>query len=359
MKPFFKMSSGAKDVGRVDIYDEIGFWGTSAAQFARGWKELEASSKRIDLHISSPGGSLFDAIAIYNIVQQSAVPVDIYVDGIALSAASLIAMAGRKTVMAENALLMLHNPYTVTVGDKAEHESSIRALEAATDAAIVAYANKSGKSNDEIRAILDAETWYGADEAKDAGFVDKVSKAVPMAARFDVAAYGYAVPESFRDRTKREEPEAPATEEVFTMSETTKPEPTPASIAEIKSACDGCDNDFVVAQMESGATAEQANSAWMKVLSARTKAAEEKAATAEREKAELLAKSAAPRTGVDPVGSLTGGLAPETTGDPIATWDDAVAEKIKSGMSKPKAISALVREEPELHKAYLAAVNAK
>lgn len=364
MKHFFRMAASSKDVGRVDIYDEIGFWGTTAATFARQWKELEASSKRMELHISSPGGNLFDALTIYNIVQQSAVPVDVYVDGLAASSASLIAMAGRKTMMAENALMMLHNPYTVTVGGKQEHEASIRALEAATEATIVAYANKSGKSLDDMRAILDAETWYGADEAKSEGFVDKVVKAVPMAARFDVAAYGYTVPESFRDRVKQDVPEEPAeTKEDIAMSDpkVTPDTSKPATIAEIKAACDGCDNDFVVAQMESGATVAQAQMAWTKALSARLKDAQDKAAAAEREKAELQAKSAQTqqRTGVEPVGGGANATNASVYENPVAEFEAAVRRHETSGKSRAQAMRAAVIENGELHKAYLRAYNGK
>lgn len=361
MKQFFRMAAGTKDVGRVDIYDEIGFWGTSAASFARQWKDLEASSKRIDLHISSPGGNLFDALTIYNIVQQSTVPVDVYVDGLAASSASLIAMAGRKTLMAENALMMMHNPYTVTVGGKPEHESAMRALEAATEATIVAYAAKSGKSADDMRAILDAETWYGADEAKDEGFVDKVIKAVPMAARFDVATYGYTVPESFRDRIESKKPEQPAqVRGAITMADTNEPVAAkPAFITEIKAACDGCDSDFVIAQMEAGATVVQAQAAWTKVLSERLKEAQDKAAHAEREKTELQAKmaSAQQRTGVDPVGSATGATKAHAFESPVEEFQAAVCRHEASGKSRAQAMQSAVKENGDLHKAYLQVYN--
>lgn len=357
MKQFFKMSA-QKDVGRVDIYDEIGFWGTNAATFARQWQEIEASSKRIDVHISSPGGNLFDALTIYNLIQQSEKPVTIYVDGLAASSASLIAMAGKETRMAENALMMLHNPYTVTIGNKAEHESAIQVLEAATKATIVAYARKSGKTDDEIAAILDEETWYGADEAKDAGFVDKVIKAVPMAAKFDANTYGFSVPEAFQDRFATKEPEAPAIEqEAITMSEANKPEaPKPATIQEIEAHCKGCDEAFVLAQLKAQATIPQVQSAWTEVLAKRVADADAKIAALEKEKTDLAAKTPAP--GNDPVGD---GAAPkaEITGDVLAQWDQLVESKVKPGMPRAKAISAAVKENPELHTAMLAAYNAQ
>lgn len=358
MKQFFKMSA-QKDVGRVDIYDEIGFWGTNAATFARQWQEIEASSKRIDVHISSPGGNLFDALTIYNLIQQSAKPVTIYVDGLAASSASLIAMAGKETRMAENALMMLHNPYTVTIGDKSDHESAINVLEAATKATIVAYARKSGKTDDEIAAIMNEETWYGADEAKDAGFVDKVVKAVPMAAKFDANTYGFSVPEAFQDRFEATVPDAPAKEKEIAMSDTPKtPEaPKPATIADIKASCKGCDNDFVVTQVEASATIEQAQRAWTEVLAKRVEESTAKIAALEKEKTELAAKKpSAP--GNDPVGD-TGAPKAEITGDVLAQFDEACALHMKSGKTKQQAIRQIAIENKDLHQAYIRAYNEK
>lgn len=356
MKQFFKMSA-AKDVGRVDIYDEIGFWGTNAAMFARQWKEIEASSKRIDVHISSPGGNLFDALTIYNLIQQSEKPVTIYVDGLAASSASLIAMAGKETRMAENALMMLHNPYTVTIGNKAEHESAIQVLEAATKATIVAYARKSGKTDDEIAAILDEETWYGATEAKDAGFVDKVIKAVPMAAKFDANTYGFSVPEAFQDRFEVKEPEQPAEPKEIAMSDTPKtPDaPKPATIQEIEAHCKGCDEAFVVSQLKASATVPQAQAAWTEVLAKRVADAEAKAAELEKKNTELAAKTpSAP--GNDPVGDGKSGKT-EPTGDVVAQFDEACAVHMKTGKSKQQAIRAVAIENKELHAAYIRAYN--
>lgn len=361
MKQFFKMAA-KNEVGRVDIYDEIGFWGTTAATFARQWKELEAANKRIDLHIASPGGNLFDALAIYNLIQQSAVPVDVYIDGLCASSASLIAMAGRKNHMAENALLMMHNPYTMTVGGKKEHEASLRALDAATEATKVAYVRKSGKTDEEVAAIMEKETWYGAQEAKDEGFVDKVIKAVPMAAKFDMKAYGYSVPEEFRDRVEMKMPDEPAKKkEVIKMADVEKPDALkPATIPEIEAACDGCDEAFVLAQLKAQATLSQAQAAWTKVLAQRVKDATARADKLETEKKELETK-ASERTGFDPVKpKIDADAKPKTDagGDVIAQWEEAVAAKVAKGMPKGRAISAVVKENPELHSAYLDAYNA-
>lgn len=357
MKEFIRMTAKS-EVGRVDIYDEIGFWGTRAVTFARQWKELESNNKRIEVHVASPGGNPFDALTILNVMQQSKVPVDVYIDGLAASAASIIAMGGRKNYMADNALLMLHNPYMITVGDKEEHEASIRMLEATTDAIVVAYANKSGKTREEIMEIMDAETWYDAQSAKKEGFVDKVVKAVPMAAKFDVAAYGYTVPESFRDRLEVKEPETAKPTEVITMSETKTPEaPKPATIAEIEAHCKGCDEAFVVAQLKASATVTQAQAAWTEVLAKRVEESNAKIAALEKEKTELAAKKpAAP--GNDPVGDGNAPKGKSSDGDAIAQFDEAVALEMKSGKSKQQAIRAVAIENKELHAAYLREYNA-
>lgn len=362
MKQFYAMSA-KNNVGRIDIYDDIGFFGTSAAKFAKEFSDLEASCKNIEVHISSNGGSMYDGLAIYNRIRQSKIPVTIHIDGLAASSASLIAMAGDETHMAQNALLMMHMPHTVTFGGKNDHEAALSALEAAEKAILVAYVNKSGKPEDEVRDLLAANggegTWFGADEAKEAGFVDKVVKGKKIAAKFDINACAYAVPDEYRDRFEVKEPEQPAETKEIAMSDALKtPEAAkPATIQEIKAACEGCDDSFVLAQVEASATLDRVQASWVKVLAQRVKDAEAKVAQLADEK-KLLEDKIEP-TGVQPIGPKGDKVEAKIEGDPIALWNDAVDAQKAKGKTTAHAVKAVVGAQPELHKAYIAAYNQK
>jgi ATP-dependent Clp endopeptidase proteolytic subunit ClpP len=168
------------DVTEVWLYDEIGMWGTSAKQFVT---ELSAiKSPQIELHINSPGGDVFDGIAIYNVLKNHPAQITSYIDGIAASIASVIALAGKRVVMAGNALWMMHNPVGVKVGAAEDMRKMADVLDKVRDTLVQAYSAKSGQTDDEIKALLDAETWLDADEAKEAGFVDEVGDEMDLAA---------------------------------------------------------------------------------------------------------------------------------------------------------------------------------
>jgi ATP-dependent protease ClpP protease subunit len=172
------------DVSEIWLYDEIGTnWygeGTTATNFIA---ELNAiKSPKIDLHINSPGGQVFEGAAIYNAIKRHAATVTSYVDGIAASIASVIALAGAKVVMAKNALFMMHNPSGITLGTSEDMRKTADVLDKIRDTMVGAYIEKSRKTAAEIVALLDNETWLNADEAKAAGFVDEVAGAMDLAA---------------------------------------------------------------------------------------------------------------------------------------------------------------------------------
>jgi ATP-dependent Clp endopeptidase proteolytic subunit ClpP len=168
------------DASEIWIYDEIGYWGIGAKDFIL---ELNAiKSKQISMHINSPGGEVFDGNAIYNAIKNHPASVTTYIDGIAASIASVIALAGDKVIMAENAIYMMHNPFGLVIGNADEMRKMADVLDKICDSMLGAYVSKSGKTQDEIRSLLDAETWMNADEAKEAGFVDEISGKMDMAA---------------------------------------------------------------------------------------------------------------------------------------------------------------------------------
>lgn len=173
------------DKAEIWIYEEIGedFWtggGVTAKNFQKELSAIKAG--QIDLHINSPGGAVFDGITIYNLLKQHPANVTTYIDGIAASIASVIALAGDKIVMAANALYMIHNPSGMVMGTAEDMRTFADTLDKVGGTMVTAYTGKTGKDADIIKALLDAETWFTADEAKEMGFVDEISGEMDMAA---------------------------------------------------------------------------------------------------------------------------------------------------------------------------------
>jgi len=183
------------------LYDPIdsygGPWGVSAKEFAAVLDGIGTDVPQIDLHINSPGGEVWDALAILNLLRQHPAKVVVTVDGLAASAASLIAMAGDEIVMAENSELMIHDPFGICVGDATDMAKMAADLAHEGDNLARAYAGKAGGTVQDWRALMLAETWYSAQEAVDAGLADRVAKAKPAdvtaaKARFDLTIFAHA-----------------------------------------------------------------------------------------------------------------------------------------------------------------------
>ena len=154
------------------IYGDIGesMWGDSVT--ASGVKaELDDMEGDISVRINSPGGSVFDGFAIYNLLKAHDGKVTVYVDGLAASAASVIAMAGDEIVMGDTAMLMIHDPWTMSVGDSAEMRKTADTLDKIKDSIVTAYAGKATDlDTDQIASMMAEETWINASEAISMGF---------------------------------------------------------------------------------------------------------------------------------------------------------------------------------------------
>jgi len=172
----------------VSIYDEIGAYGVSAKSFLDELGALPDGSP-LTLRLNSPGGSVFDAVAIYNAIKRHAGPVTVWIDGIAASAASYIAMAGDEVVMPENAFLMIHDPSGVVFGTADDMRAMAEALDKIKGSLVAGYAAKSGGADDDIAALMTAETWLDAAEAVELGFADRLAEPVRIAARFDAGRF--------------------------------------------------------------------------------------------------------------------------------------------------------------------------
>lgn len=136
--------------------------------------ELNAGAGDVVVWINSPGGDCVAASQIYTMLMDYKGNVTVKVDGIAASAASVVAMAGTTVLMAPTALMMIHNPLTVAIGDSAEMQKAIDMLSEVKESIINAYEIKSGQSRTKISHMMDAETWLNANKAVELGFADGI-----------------------------------------------------------------------------------------------------------------------------------------------------------------------------------------
>lgn len=159
---------------------------TSASSFKKDLDELGDVSD-IELHINSGGGSVFDGIAIFNMLKAHKSKITVHVDALAASIASVIAMAGDKIIMPNNSMLMIHNPWTFTQGNAKQLRKQADDLDQIGKASRQSYLAKAGDSLTESKLIelLDAETWLTAEEAVDYGLADEVEEPSQVAASID------------------------------------------------------------------------------------------------------------------------------------------------------------------------------
>ena len=137
-------------------------------------EELFSGDGPITLHISSPGGDCVAASQIYTMLMDYPGDVTVHIDGLAASAASVIAMAGTKVCMSPTACMMIHNPFTAAMGDTDEMRKAIQLLDEVKESIINAYQIKTGLSRTKLSHLMDAETWMNAVKAKELGFCDEI-----------------------------------------------------------------------------------------------------------------------------------------------------------------------------------------
>lgn len=192
-RSWFEFIAAAGDVpAEILIYDYIGAFGVTAADFDRELKALGKVS-RATMRINSPGGETPTAASIYNMLERwkarYGVTLDVVIDGLAASSASWIAMLGDEIIMPENTLMMIHDPSGFVVGTSREMKTMAAVLERIKQGMVSAYVKKSGKDPDEVATIMEEETWYSAQEAVDAGFADRVDNPIEIAASFDLSRF--------------------------------------------------------------------------------------------------------------------------------------------------------------------------
>lgn len=153
--------------------DEESFWGDEVTPKAFR-EELEADSGDITVWINSPGGNVFAAAEIYTMLRDYQGAVTVKIDAIAASAASVIAMAGNKVLMSPVAMLMIHDPSTIAMGNARDMEKAISTLNEVKESIINAYAFKTGLTHSRIAKLMENETWMNAKKAVELGFADEI-----------------------------------------------------------------------------------------------------------------------------------------------------------------------------------------
>jgi len=165
-------AKGKQDETTVYLYDEIGWFGISAEDFVKDLNKIQ--SETIHLRVNSPGGSVFDGTTIYNAIKQHKSKFIAHVDGLAASIASVIVMGADEIQMAENAFMMIHEPWSIVIGNAEGMRAEANLLDKVRDTIAKTYLNKSGLERDKINELMNAETWFTAQEAVDAGFADSI-----------------------------------------------------------------------------------------------------------------------------------------------------------------------------------------
>lgn len=182
----------------VYIFDEIGSFGMNAQSFIEEIKEYKNSD--INLHINCVGGDVFDGMAIYNILKKRTAKTTVYIEGIAASMGSVIALAADRVVMAENSLFMIHNAWGGAMGEAKEMKKTAALLDKISGEIADIYVKKTNLPLDRVKEMMDEETWLNADEALELGFIDSISDAIKMAAKYDVSKFKNITNEEIKNK---------------------------------------------------------------------------------------------------------------------------------------------------------------
>ncbi len=198
----FGVRGEGSDTIELDVYDVIGedWWGGGVtAKDVRARLQQNRSAKAIKVRINSAGGDVIDGLAIYNLLNEHPAKVEVQIDALAASMASVIAMAGDEIRIAKNAFVMIHNPWGITMGGADEMRGMADLLDKMRANLADIYVARTGSSRKDVLAWMEAETWMTADEAKERGFVTAITPAKKMAASVDLSIFTN-VPEALKLR---------------------------------------------------------------------------------------------------------------------------------------------------------------
>lgn len=189
---WYRIKAQSNGTAEIAIYDEVGYFGVTASDFLAELKALDV--QRIDVRLNTPGGDLFDGVAIYNALRNHPAAVTTYVDGLAASIGSVILQAGDRRVAARASQVMIHDGHGLVVGNAADMREVADLLDKTSGMLAEIYADRAGGSADTWREAMLAETWYSGTEAVDAGLADAIdtASAGDPSNSWDLSIYSYA-----------------------------------------------------------------------------------------------------------------------------------------------------------------------
>ena len=195
---WYNIKNKAGETADIYIFDEIGTYGVTAQEFINDIKELKGLP--INLRINSLGGDVFDGMAMYNVIKRRKAKTTVYIEGIAASIATIIALGADEVVMAENSLFMIHNAWGGTMGEAKDMRKTADTLDKISSELTDIYRKKTGLSYDALQEMMDEETWLNANEAYELGFVDTISDSIKVAAKYDVSKFKNITQEEIQNK---------------------------------------------------------------------------------------------------------------------------------------------------------------
>jgi len=201
--------AGDDQTTEILVYDEIGFWGVMAADFVRALQQI--ITPKILVRLNSPGGDVFDGLAIYNALRAHPATVQTHVEGLAASVASIIMLAGDSVTAAEDSFVMVHAPWSIVIGDAGEMRAMADILDKIGGQIEAIYSKASGASAETVKGWMAGETWFTGAEAVAAGLVGELrdqpltapASSTAEAAALDLTAIFDHVPDSLQQRLGR------------------------------------------------------------------------------------------------------------------------------------------------------------
>tara|TARA_R110002072_G_scaffold129166_1_gene267479 strand:+ start:14213 stop:15277 length:1065 start_codon:yes stop_codon:yes gene_type:complete len=195
---WYNIQNKAGETADVYIFDEIGTYGITAQEFINDIKDLKDTP--INLRINSLGGDVFDGMAMYNVIKRREAKTTVYIEGIAASIATIIALGADEVVMAENSLFMIHNAWGGSMGEAKDMRKTADTLDKISSELIDIYRKKTGLSYEGLSAMMDEETWLNANEAFEMGFIDTISDSIKVAAKYDVSKFKNITQEEIQNK---------------------------------------------------------------------------------------------------------------------------------------------------------------
>ena len=195
---WYNIQNKAGETADIYIFDEIGTYGVTAQDFISEIKGLK--DMPINLRINSLGGDVFDGMAMYNVIKRREAKTTVYIEGIAASIATIIALGADEVIMAENSLFMIHNAWGGTSGEAKDMRKTAETLDKITSELTDIYVKKTGLSYDALAEMMDEESWLNADEAFALGFIDTISDSIKVAAKYDVSKFKNITQEEIKNK---------------------------------------------------------------------------------------------------------------------------------------------------------------